>query len=271
MIRDKMPFEIHEKWGFGMAPPKSHTQKKRLKAAALVTSMVSSESTLPLTPIAADAISEVKGLFNRVAREDQWDWFTVRGQLGYPSPSLAKEIGYELANLRSAGLAGESRAFYEARMMLSRLSAPRCLSVFLGKTVIPNEPGAGWIYVLSTREYRDLLKVGMTSRSVEQRVDEINRATGVAIPFGVRGCWMVSDPALAEKLVHTALYGHRIRGDREFFRVDFALACSEVRRVLKENNLELRTLRNLSELGQPDAETLRHQIKDLQANDFLFS
>jgi len=59
--------------------------------------------------------------------------------------------------------------------------------------------------VLSTREQPDFLKIGMTTRTVEERVREINTATGVLIPFGVRRCWRVMDPSRSEKLIHSAL------------------------------------------------------------------
>ena len=111
-----------------------------------------------------------------------------------------------------------------------RLPTRRYLAVFLGLARIIDEMDAGWIYILSTRELNDLLKIGMTMRTVEARAQEINSATGVAVPFGARRCWRVSDPHRAEKIVHTALAAYRIRTDREFFRTDFKIACTNCSR-----------------------------------------
>ena len=61
------------------------------------------------------------------------------------------------------------------------------------------------MYVLSTREMRDVIKVGMTRRTVDERVREINSATGVAIPYGVRMAIPVKDAQSAEKVVHEVL------------------------------------------------------------------
>jgi hypothetical protein len=195
------------------------------------------------------ALSTVKGLFNRILREDQWDWFTVAKQLGYPSGRVAGAIANELANLRTGIKLQDDSVFQLSRQSLMRLPTGRCLSVFLGLRRIADEPGAGWIYILSTRELKDLLKIGMTTRTVEQRASEINGATGLAIPFGVRRCWRVLDPSKAEKLVHSALAEYRLRGDREFFRVDFVSAAKLAGMTLSDAGLEIRTLNALAALG----------------------
>jgi hypothetical protein len=176
-------------------------------------------------------------------------WFTVAGQLGYPSPRVAAVIASELSELRSAIKVSDDHAFATARTNLLRLPLRRCLSVFLRQANIADEPGGGWVYILSTREIPDLLKIGMTTRTVEERAREINSSTGVAIPFGVRRCWRVSDPARAESTVHGALAEYRIRGDREFFRIEFREAARSLEAVLRHSGLVLRTLDRLAALG----------------------
>jgi hypothetical protein len=241
--------EVAEKWGFGMAPPKPETQMERNLACKTVLALLGPDIQAVPNEVALNHLSVVKGLFNRVVREDQWDWFTVSGQLGYPSRGLARVIAYELSNLRSAIRDQDALACATARSTLLRLPVRRCLSVFLRSAQITDEPGAGWIYILSTREIRDLLKIGMTTRTVELRVNEINTATGVAIPFGVRRCWRVSNPSRAEKVVHAALATYRLRTDREFFRADFKIAAQIAEEAIIEAALEIRTLNALSALA----------------------
>ena len=89
----------------------------------------------------------------------------------------------------------------------------------------------------------------MTTRSVQERVKEINAATGIAIPFGVRRCWRVSEPVRAERLVHDALSEHRLRQDREFFQVSFEYAGRVVDAVIHESAQEIRTLHALAGLA----------------------
>lgn len=248
-MTDPQPLaKVSEKWGFGMAPPKPATQHERAQACAALLDAIASLDPPPPSDGILDAASTVKGLFNRVVREDQWDWFTVARQLGYPSRRISEVIGREITSLRSAIRDGDAEGFQRARTQLHRLPFRRCLSVFLGRSKIVDEPGAGWIYILSNREFPDLLKIGMTTRTVEQRAQEINGATGVAIPFGVRRCWRVTDPQKAEKLVHACLLDFRLRNDREFFRVGFPAAAKMLDESIRGSGLEIRTLDALAAL-----------------------
>lgn len=233
---------IAEKWGFGMAPPKADTQEHRVWACGRVLDALQLETPPAVSPLTLEALSTVKGLFGRVTKEDQWDWFTVAGQLGYPSRAIANRISRGVTELRTAMFHEDVDAFRNARHVLLQLPLRQCLTLFLGEAALPDIPGSGWVYILSSREFSELLKVGMTSRSVERRAQEINSATGVAVPFGVRRCWRVRDPREAEKCVHEVLHQHRLRGDREFFKVPFPEAAKLVDEALSEHDLIVQTL-----------------------------
>lgn len=244
-----MSQEVHEKWGFGMAPPKAQTQQNRIRAVEYLIDLIEGSYEPSTHPDHLEHLSTVKGLFNRVSKQDQWDWFTVSAQLGYPSYTTSKAIAGEIAELRSAIRDGDKTGYVTAQVNLRRLPARQCLGVFLRRFQIADEPGAGWVYILSTREMRDLLKIGMTKRTVEDRVKEINAATGVAIPFGVRCCWRVNDPSTAERLIHTVLADYRIRSDREFFRIGFHEAKRTIQAALQGSDLENRTLNSLAAMA----------------------
>src|SRR5690606_13427568 len=92
----------------------------------------------------------------------------------------------------------------------------------------------GWIYILSTRETPDLLKIGVTERTIEERVREINSATGIAIPFGVRAAWEIDEAPVTERDIHRLLADFRIRRDREFFRISFDSARRLINDFLKD-------------------------------------
>jgi len=244
----KMPIRVHEKWGFGMALPKPETQRSRLDSCAALLQTIEWPEMPAFNPSLLEQISIVKGLFNRIARQDQWDWFIVSGQFGYPSLRLSQSIAYELGRLRSSIRDQEEKLFSIVRPILLELPLSLCLHVFLGTRKIRDETGAGWIYILSTRQSNQFLKIGMTTRTVEQRVQEINSATGVVIPFGVRRCWRVRNPTEAERIVHVALSEYRIRNDREFFEADFMQIVPIVQNVIVKAGLEIRTLNALTSL-----------------------
>ncbi len=244
-----MTSAVTEKWGFGMAPPKPATQRQRTEACSRVMAILNASAMPKADEQLLDQLSVIKGMFNRIAREDQWDWFSVSGQCGYPSNFLSKTLAEQVSDFRSAIRDGDDLGATVALTNLQRLPTRKCLSVFLGLKRITDEANAGWIYILSTRELRDLLKIGVTTRTVETRAQEINGATGVAIPFGVRRCWRVLEPRKAEKLVHEALFSYRLRNDREFFRMEFTLAAQLVQEAIRSASLEIRTLNALASLG----------------------
>ncbi len=73
------------------------------------------------------------------------------------------------------------------------------------------------IYALSNPLIPNLLKIGKTTRSVDQRVKELSASTGVPTPFVIESVFITDDCAFAEKCIHEALSDLRVSKDREFF------------------------------------------------------
>lgn len=84
----------------------------------------------------------------------------------------------------------------------------------------------GYIYILSNPAMPGLLKIGLTMRTVPDRVAELSAATGVPSAFTVEAYFESSDPPTHEKSVHRKLHKRRVAG-KEFFRVrlDEAVEC----------------------------------------------
>ena len=72
------------------------------------------------------------------------------------------------------------------------------------------------------------IPLGRTTRSVEDRVKEINSATGVLIPYSTRAVFEVEDAEETENLVFRLLSDYRIRMDREFFQIPFSEAVKMI-------------------------------------------
>lgn len=77
----------------------------------------------------------------------------------------------------------------------------------------------GTIYVLANLSIPDLVKVGKTIRTVEERIKELSGATGVPNQFIVLYEQMFSEVDKAESEIHTLLElkGYRHATNREFF------------------------------------------------------
>lgn len=89
-----------------------------------------------------------------------------------------------------------------------------------------------YLYILSRKEEPNILKIGMTTRNVQKRVNEINSATGVLYPYSARKVYKVKDCKKVESDVHRLLAKYRIRADREFFKISFKDACNIIENYL---------------------------------------
>lgn len=76
----------------------------------------------------------------------------------------------------------------------------------------------GFVYILLNPSYPELVKIGLTERTSEERAREL-RTTGVPTSFLVIYDELVSDCNAVEDAVHRRLAGYRVSDDREFFRV----------------------------------------------------
>lgn len=228
---------VHAKYGFGDAPLKLAHREKTESAIRVVLSAIENLPRSP-TELHLDAISHVKGQFTRTVKQDQWDWSTVWRLLGRPSRGFADGISKNLGALR---VALKNQDFPAAEIAVDAVLSKnilRYLHSFLNpvdQDVEDMRDGTdnGHIYILSTRMLPTILKIGVTQRSVEIRVKEINRATGVIVPFGVRAVWEVKKAKDAEKEIHLLFDEYRVREDREFFEINFENASKLINDYLR--------------------------------------
>lgn len=219
------------KWGFGMAPISERMQARYDAAVQTVLDLI--DGNLTFDEVNLDTISELKGMFNRCIRQDQWDWFSVFTELGTPPYHDMNKIVGALIDFRRAIKEQNSAEFEQAKNLLIDNNLLRYLAEYQSElSEHVGEPTTGWIYILSTREQPEILKIGMTHRSVSQRVKEINSATGVLIPFAARHVFRVKDATLAEKEIFELLAEYRLRTDREFFKLPFPQAVSIIQQYL---------------------------------------
>lgn len=85
--------------------------------------------------------------------------------------------------------------------------------------VVASSQGGGIVYLLQNPAMPGLVKIGLTTRSMGERLRELNSATGVPVEFVHLYDVSVGDCAAAEQFVHQTLAQFRERREREFFRV----------------------------------------------------
>lgn len=100
----------------------------------------------------------------------------------------------------------------------------------------------GFIYVLQDLQHPDTFKVGMTTRSVHERANELFSTSRFA-GFDVVRFIYVEDAFAIEKRLHEKLNAYRVNSKREFFKCDISVIDSELRSVdtyVPMEELELR-------------------------------
>jgi hypothetical protein len=228
------------KWGFGMAPISARMAGRYDLAVEAVLALLE-EQILP-SEVDLDLLSELKGMFNRCVRKDQWDWFSVYSQFGEPERGDMQRIASLLYALRASLGSGDITQTEGLIRKLEDANLVKYLRTFRDGGPVRDADGtSGWLYMLSTREQPKLLKIGMTTTSVFQRVRQINGATGVPFPFSARAVFRVTDAAAAERAVFELLREYRVRPDREFFEVDFAFAVRQVEQLLSPSSTDSQT------------------------------
>ena len=235
--RSRLLLKVRHPWGFGMSPI-SNVQRVRYDSAVRGVRSVLCVPARGVGICSADDVSHLKGMFNRIRRQDQWDWFSVHYEFGLPPIRTVRLIADALVSLRRA-VSGEWDGLETASRRLRKVACHVCLDNYLSSDDYPyrRNDSYGWIYVLSTRNQPTHLKIGRTDRNVFDRVSEINRATGVVVPFSVRMALRVSDSVEAERIVFLALRSFRIRKDREFFDAPFRLVEDRIKDVLQKAGL----------------------------------
>ena len=217
---------IH-KYEFGMADLSANMSKRFDNAVDIVSLFLNNK----ISPheVELEAISELKGMFNRSRRKDQWNWFTVYDRLGYPPKNEMKYIASQLDQLRKSLKEHDFERALSIRRNLADSTLPNYLNQWKNYTQASDtRDKGGWVYVLSRKDEPSILKIGMTTRSVTERVKEINSATGVLRPYSAREVYKVENAKEAEQLVFKLLADYRIREDREFFQIPFGKAAKMI-------------------------------------------
>jgi hypothetical protein len=92
------------------------------------------------------------------------------------------------------------------------------------------------IYLLTNEAMPGLVKIGMTSDSVESRIAQLSCGSGVPLAFECYFAAEVGNGPRLEKTLHQLFSEHRVNPKREFFRIDpekvvLAISIGEFREI----------------------------------------
>lgn len=209
-----------------MSPMSDKVTEERIVASCAVKKFLESDIVDVDT---MNYLSVVKGLFTRIYKQDQWDWFLTFESMG----RVGKKKSIRFSNYLKSVRDKIKKEEFETTSVFN-IGIREDLIGTLSNYPVETPVDAEQIYILSTRENRDVLKIGFTTRSVIERVEEINSATGVLVPYGVRAVWRVRNAKGCERDIHELFAETRIRNDREFFKLDFKDAFNLINNFLSQ-------------------------------------
>jgi hypothetical protein len=88
-----------------------------------------------------------------------------------------------------------------------------------------------WVYVLVNQSMPGMVKIGMTTSTVEERAKQINAATGVPTPWIPVYKFRCYGSRYLEQEVHKYLNQNRINDHREMFDIDAITAQKVIERI----------------------------------------
>ena len=89
----------------------------------------------------------------------------------------------------------------------------------------------GFVYILSNETMPGLVKIGFSTRPMEERLKELNSQTGVPYPFTIEAYFGSEKPEDDEKIIHKELEKFRIER-KEFFKITTAEVVENIERII---------------------------------------
>lgn len=103
-------------------------------------------------------------------------------------------------------------------------------------SVKKSKPKSGYIYVLSNDGFDGFLKIGVTTRSVEKRVSELNKGVSSLTNFKIEYSIHTENAFLIEKKIHDVLNYCRVKENKEFFKLEVSDAINSIKSVIFGDN-----------------------------------
>lgn len=104
-----------------------------------------------------------------------------------------------------------------------------------GSLLTSISPINGYVYILSNPCMPNLVKIGYTTRSVFERINELNSSSGVPEQFIIEASFNSEAPEKDEQYVHLMLNERRTNQNREFFSLEPVEAVDSVQKILGRN------------------------------------
>jgi hypothetical protein len=232
------PKEDYPRFGFGTANVHVDNWDRRNAAARNVLDCLDGKIDPVNEPWFTASLAIVRTMYRRVEEQRRNDWFTVAGQLGYPSTSFAGRICDGIGVLEDVLLKGLGEAAGKRAVAgINAEPVSDSLAGYLAENIdgAVREREEGWAYMLWSSSERDAVAMGGAGGTVFDVVARLNSENRGKAPYGVLAAWLVEDALEAHHLVRSVFDGAAL-GDG-YFRVDVASAKRRLDRALTARGL----------------------------------
>lgn len=228
----ELPSGRFQKWGFGLSSINYSEWQPRIDAATTVLNILDGNAAPAKNAAVLDALSVVKGLFERQYLADRYDWFTTARFTGYPSPALASAISDDFHAVRDRILNDDANAMNMALQRLRDSHVDGMLEGYLDMTVRAQYPEdeVGFAYILFSTSEKEALAIGATEGHVDDVLKGLQKDYGDNDPYGVAAAYLVNDPERTAALLKKAFRRHYMNDG--FYRIGLGDARDRLEEVL---------------------------------------
>jgi len=159
---------------FGFLPISDRMRPRYVASLRRLVALLKGECDIDIGD--ADALSEVKGMFSRCARRDQWDWRAVQLALGEPDRASARELSTRLGDVAAALRAGQIESA-QSRLVVLRSGDLAPLAQVAAETIADSAPSIAGSRAVTSRRRSDTRGVAkakagwVLSRYSKERLD----------------------------------------------------------------------------------------------------
>jgi hypothetical protein len=118
----------------------------------------------------------------------------------------------------------------------------------------------GWVYIISNKSLKDIIKIGFSTKDPILRASEFN-GTGLPYDYDVLYDALVINPRDVEQRVHKKLSAYR--ENKEWFRIDVETAIEAIRLIADEIILENKHIKSSKEIH-----SLRHSMVECHYKNY---
>ena len=94
----------------------------------------------------------------------------------------------------------------------------------------------GYIYLMKNNSMKDnIFKIGKTTKTPDERADDLSRSTGVAEKFEVISYWKSKNISKDESEIFASLENFRYSDNREFFQIEKNEAIKKIEFIINKN------------------------------------